>query len=137
MSRGIIHRKKFADGRKTPQQVHREMTYAGKRCTSCKGPPAIRICVFYPVEEIDPAVIRMLRLTARAKDEPSPFIRFNEHYGNKLFLMVSDVYACETCRKAAEVTAAHGPSYAVVHVDRGPAEKATVVLGWSPGGALV
>lgn len=137
-ARDKIHIKRFMGGRKTPQQAHREMTYQGKRCTGCKGPPAIRICVFYPVAEVSRALVNMLALQAKAAGEPPPFIRFNERYGNQPFLMVSDVYACETCAPTAERAAARGPSYAVVHIDRGPDPTNKVVFGgFSPGGVLV
>lgn len=124
---GNIHVKKFAGGRETPQEMHARIAWAGRRCLHCKGPPAIRIKVFAPVEELKQRSPHVMAGLASAFPGGSIPVVPTVHGP---MLKTTDVVFCARCAPAAERAAAKGPSWALVEIDRGPDPKNRVVAGY-------
>lgn len=117
--------RRFMGGKASPEEVWRKFIMRGRRCFGCGSPKgAILIRVFMPLDEAyrrNPDL--MTQLTAFAMlngatslptvdlgTPPQPFIR------------VSERVACDACKATAERAAAHGPSWCVVEIKRGPGE---------------
>lgn len=115
----IIHIKRLTDGKKTPQELHREIGIR-KSCNYCGGPAAIRIKILAPKDEIikrHPEFFAMLQMSNPAgPDGALPIVQTTEGP----MLKISDIGACEHCKADAERAAARGPSWCIVEIDRGP-----------------
>ena len=48
----LIHSTKFMDGRVTPEEMHHQAVYGGKRCDVCRAPACHHAITFAPVAEI-------------------------------------------------------------------------------------
>jgi hypothetical protein len=136
----IIHREKLFGGKFTAEEAHAAHVFKGQKCAGIEagcigklGIGSIVIRTFMSVKdlkardpngfgllcEIDPdAVARMLVSFKGSDGRPVPYVR------------IATVYACKHCAAAAERAAAHGPSYAVVEIDRGPGAD-PIVSGYS------
>jgi len=122
----IIHVKKFAGGRETPQEMHARVAWAGRRCAACKGPPAIRIKVFAPVAELVQRSPQLMGVLAARAGGNLPVVPTTA--GN--MLKTSDLCFCALCAPTAERVAAKGPSWAIVEIDRGPDPTNRVATGY-------
>ena len=127
----VIHTRRFADGKETPQEMHARVAWAGKRCLKCGGKPHIVIRVIAPLKELQRLCPEVLMAIAAGNPDPAhrgevPVIP--TVYGP--MLRVSEVVACRLCAPDAEKAAAHGPSWTIVELDRGPDPKGRVVVGW-------
>ena len=126
----VVHLKKFAGGRETPQEMHRRLGIR-KNCVMCKGVPAvIRIKVFAPLAEL---VKRAPEYVAGiiASNPDGPYVpSIDTTYGK--MVKVSDIGACDLCKTQAEKEAAKGPSWVLVEIDRGPGTTLSVQV---PSGA--
>jgi len=123
-----IHRKKFADGRESPQEMHQRVAWHGKRCLGCGGPPAIQIRVLAPIAELTrlaPGV--MAAIAASNSDHPGAVPSVPTKYG--AMMVTSETCYCRLCASAAERAAARGPSWTIVEIDRGPDPKQRVTVG--------
>jgi hypothetical protein len=120
----VHHIKKFADGKETPEEMHRRLAFAGGKCLGCGGPPAIRIKTFAPVDEM---VKRNPGLVARlmAMNPNGPFLPTVKTVNGEM-LLISNIYACDRCKVTAEKQAAKGPSWVLVDIDRGPPKMSPV-----------
>jgi len=112
----VVHVKKFDGGRRTPDEVHRELAYGPKRCVICKGKPAIRIRVLMQLSELmarSPEYVNGIIAT----NPDGPFVpTIATTYGP--MVKVSDCCFCDLCKVAGEKEAAKGPSWAIVEIDR-------------------
>lgn len=114
----------------TPQEMHARVAWANKRCHHCGGPPAMLIRVLAPFKEVYKRVPEALRAMAQA--DPAhpgqiPVIPTTEGP----MIRVSQLVVCAHCAPAAEKAAAHGPSWCIVEIDRGPDPKNRVSVGVS------
>ena len=124
----VIHRKKFMDGRETPNEVHRRLGIK-KKCVICGQPGAIRIRVFMPYDEaMQRAPNLIAAIMASNPDGPKvPTVMFKDGSTPRAFIKASDSAFCDHCKVEAERTAATAPSWAVVEIDRGV--KDTIQVG--------
>lgn len=133
----VLHVKKFQslnENGDTPNEAFRRGTFGNHRCTMCGGPPAIQIRVFMPVAEMQnrsPNVLGALLADcmSRGEDLPTVSLRSSPVSDAKPHLCVSNVFACDNCKALAEKAAAHGPSFAIVEISRGPDPTNRVVVG--------
>lgn len=122
----VLHLQKFMNGRMTPQEVHRKLTYFGKTCTGCGSKKvALRIKAFAPIEWLERssqggAFLLMLAAQHGGRIPVAEFI-----YGP--FVRISDVYACDNCKRHAEKAAAKHPSSWIIEFDRGPSAEKKVI----------
>lgn len=114
----VVHIKKFDGGRRTPDEMHRQYTYRGKRCRTCNSDkPAIRIRVLVELQELtkrNPEFVAMI-MTSNPNGVAVPTIKTK--YG--AMVKVTDEVFCDNCKVGAERAAAKGPSWALVEIDRG------------------
>ncbi len=123
----IIHRDKLFGGVETAEEVHARCGFPpGAQCMGCGKPPGvggITMRTFMSVKDLkqrDPdgfglvcemypdKVAAMLVPMMGSDGQPVPYVR------------CTTTYACRFCAPAAERAAAHGPSYAIVDITRGP-----------------
>lgn len=111
------HIRKLAGGSMTPQEMHRAIGLR-KRCVGCGQPAAVRIKVLVQLSELvkrQPEFVAQIMATnPEGPVMPTVPTKFGP------MVKVSDVGACELCRKTAMVTAARAPSWALVEIDEGP-----------------
>jgi len=137
----VIHKHKMFGGEGTAEEIHAKYGYPrGAKCCGCGKHPGvggITVRSFIALSDLksgDPKgwmVYQMMGDEKRAgitvlmkgsKGEPVPYVR------------VMTVYACKTCRPAAESAAAKAPSYYIVDINRGPGpDKPT--QGWTASSA--
>ena len=118
------NRKKFMDGRMTPEEVHSEMLPVGAKCQGCGGAPIVKYTMFAEEAEI---LKRMPALLILREVDPEKYqsIRMVNRHG--AFLRTSMAYACHRCEKKADKVAAKHPSWALCVIDRGPGPDKIVV----------
>jgi len=111
-------RKKFLDGRMTPQEAHSKWGFpVGAKCVTCGKPPLVSIRSFAEEGEMlkrDP----MLKILQAA--EPVKYQEMQLRTKQGTYLRIACVYACAQCASAAEKAAARHPSWMFVDIDRGP-----------------
>lgn len=99
-----------------PSDLHRAIGIR-KKCVGCGRPAAIRIRVLVEYDEL---VKRQPNLVAgiAASNPDGPFVpTVPTKHGPMVKL--TDVGACDLCRKTAEITAARdAPDWAIVEIDR-------------------
>lgn len=130
------NRRKFMDGRMTPQEAHRKYAFGGHRCTGCKTQPAVmRIRVLMPLEEAmaaAPEFMAALAISNRENPGQVPTTQLKESasdFKGKPYFRASQTFWCRDCRKDAQIAAARGaPSWAVVEIDDG--HKDTIQVGY-------
>jgi hypothetical protein len=111
------------------RSAHRAIAWGGKRCAGCGSDKiAVRIKSLARVEDLMRVAPDFLgALAAKHDDGQVPVIP--TCYG--AMTMIGDVYACDLCKHAAEVAAAHPPKglklEVLVEVDRGPEPDKAVV----------
>lgn len=114
----IRHTTKFMGGRMTPDELHRQMGLRVK-CTGCGQPAAIRIKVLAALDELtarEPELVAAITIT----NPDGRFVPTVQTIHGPM-VKISDVGACDLCRKTAEIAAARGaPSWCIVEIDRGP-----------------
>lgn len=115
-----IHMDRFMDGAATPQEVHRTLGI-NKACVGCGRPAGIRIKVLAEYGELVQRNPDFVALLMVASPDGATVPTVATKYGP--MVLISDIGACELCRKTAEVAAARGaPSWCIVEIDRGPRE---------------
>lgn len=131
----VIHRRKLFGGKMTAEEAHAKYAFPlNARCTGCGTRKGLqtRFITLAPLDEMrrrDPAVellmqndpaafIKVLVPIKGASGQPEPYLR------------IATIYACGPCTPAAELAAAHGPSWAIVEINRGPG-KDKVVSGYN------
>jgi hypothetical protein len=127
----IIHRKKFMDGRMTPDEVEASVMPIGKRCP-CGAPPTCVARVFMPLDEVVKQIgqTELGRLLVEKPDEfQSLCLDLPQHGG--VFVRASTAYSCRAHLPEMERQAAKAPSWCYVDIDRGPEvmERNRVVVG--------
>ncbi|TXH57455.1 MAG: hypothetical protein E6Q97_04440 [Desulfurellales bacterium] len=123
----VIHRKKFQDGRETPQEMHSRLAFpVGAKCSGCGGPPLIKIRSFAEEDELlkrDPR----LKILQLVNPENYASMRLKTKMG--YYLRLGEVYACSRCGPEAERAAAKHPSWVFCDIDRGPNPLKIVIGG--------
>ena len=125
MSNKIIHRKKFQDGRMTPEEFHQ--TYAfkpGDKCSVCGGHPLIRIHSYGDCKTMmarDPA------LTVLKNERPDLFEDMILKSAWGPLFRISEAFACKSCAPEAEKAAAKHPDWVYVWIEKGPSPDKIVV----------
>jgi len=117
--------RKFMDGKMTPKEVFQKYELRGRKCYGCGNPKgAILIRVFMPLNE---AWKRAPEFLARASMwaaeqgvERIPTVDFGTPGNTEPYIRISEKVACADCQATAEKAAAHGPSWCVVEIKRGP-----------------
>jgi len=119
-------RKKFMDGRMTPQEAHSKWGFpVGAKCEFCGGPPLISVRSFAEEGEMlkrDP-MLKILQLV-----EPDKYQSMQLKTKQGTYLRIACAYACQSCRGAAERAAARHPSWMFVDIDLGP-DPLKIVIG--------
>lgn len=113
--RDVLHRRQLFDGRATAEQVFRQ--HLRGRCSLCGGPPAIRLRSIATVADLNAQAPQFLAAIAASRPG-QPIPTFPTKHGPAVVVGVA--YACDRCRVGAERTAARGPSWIHVEIDRGP-----------------
>jgi hypothetical protein len=125
----FLHMRRFGQQTgETPQEMHARLAWRGRRCR-CGGPPAILIRVLAPFKElyrIAPDAVRAMAHSDPARPGQLPIIR--TIHGP--MIKTSEIVACANCAQAAERAAAHGPSWVICEIDRGPDPKNRLVTGY-------
>ena len=112
-----IHMDRFMGGAATPQEVHRALGI-NKACAGCGNPAAIRIKVLAEYVELVQRNPDFIALLMVASPDGATVPTIATKHGP--MVLISDIGACELCRKTAEVAAARGaPSWCIVEIDRG------------------
>ena len=124
-----IHRKRFDEGRTTPQEYHRLHAFGpDARCAVCGGRPEIRAIVLAPFDEankrgmlpegamFNPGVMQTM-VTIKEGGVPKPYLR------------LSIAYSCKLHQREFERTCAKAPSWCIVEINRGPDPTNRVQVG--------
>lgn len=124
----VIHLKRFASGKMTPQEMHVQSLH--KSCAVCGAPATVRLRTLVQLSEL---VKRQPEFVAQvmATNPNGPYVPAVPTIHGPM-VKVSDIGTCPNCRKAAEVAAARGPSWAIVEIVEGP-ESRNPVLVQVPG----
>jgi hypothetical protein len=104
----VVHVKKFDGGRRSPAEYAREMMYKGTKCSTCGGPPAMRIRMLADASEFQKREPQVWALLC-AKMGGSP--TFKTKYGDMVH--IESIFACDRCKAGAKRFAAHKPSWVV------------------------
>lgn len=114
----VVHVKTFDGGRRTPDEMHRQLAFGPyKKCTGCgSAKPAIRLKTLCPADELMKRNPN-LAATIMAMNKEGPYLpTIATTYGP--MVLVADVVACDHCKVEAEKAAAKGPSWLIVEIDR-------------------
>lgn len=126
----IIHRKQFADGRMTPQEMFAATAFPlGAKC-ACGRPPVVQISIYMPLDEARKQ--GLLDDTEGFEHELHKMlvqIRQDRHSAPEPYITASRVFSCKSCRPLAEKVAAMAPSYCYVDRYDGPKESAIITSG--------
>lgn len=130
----VLHRKKFMDGRATPEEVHAALAFPpGQTCTACTRQPIGRIIVWAPLDEMmkRSEAVRLMAVAAPEKllGQCQKFKESSSDYKGALYVRMGVAYSCKSCFTELERTAAKAPSWAVVEINRGPGEQKTITGG--------
>jgi len=121
----VQFKKKFMDGRMSPEDVHQRLAFKpGSRCLYCSKPPMTRATVLAPLDEVkkrDPS-IQDLSLA-----RPDLFLAMLVQTKHGPHVRISEVYSCKECTPALEKAVAKHPSWCIVDFDRGPGADRIVV----------
>lgn len=123
-----IHRKKFMDGQETPQEMHRKVVYAGRKCP-CGCPPASRAITFAPLKEIFNREPERVAWLAQQNGGAVPIVEMNTNGTPEKFVRLGETFACDICRPALEKAMAKLPSWVLVDWDDGPDPRNKVQVG--------
>lgn len=122
MAGQIIHSEKLFQGRKTAEQIHRELAWGKNvKCEACGAPPAARIQTF--VLLTDMSLHTQMAILFEVSQKRLHLVKFVAGQG----VRTGVVHPCSSCLPSAERAAARGPSYAIVDIDRGPGPDAPIV----------
>lgn len=113
----VVHIKKFADGRMTPEEMHCQVVFAGEKCGGCGALPRIRVSIFMPQDEV---LKRHPQIAALALHDPAKLRKMTVRNAHGTYFKVSESFACKSCQPALERAAAKAPSYAMVDIFRPP-----------------
>jgi hypothetical protein len=119
----IIHSKKFADGRMTPQEFFVKNSFPIDAKCECGRPPWAQFSVYVPLDEakkrgmlsglegVESELFKLLiQLRQHKNAKPTPHV------------LASRAYSCKQCLPEANKQAARGPSWAFVDVIEPPKE---------------
>ena len=111
-----IHVKHFDHangGKRTPAEVHREMTFKGFSCTFCGDPPAVKGMLYADAAAYaEKDVAGYMELIARSGGtDPA----FDSKWGR--IVRVQDYYGCDRCRASLMKFLANKPDWMFVDVD--------------------
>lgn len=115
MTAPIIHKTKHFQG-EDPRKVFWETTLERKLCP-CGTPAAMKITTSMLISDL-PIDLRAMTMIAIGERRLKPF-RTTKGFA----IRTGEIFACTMHRKAAEIAAAKGPSYAMVDFDYGPGEE--------------
>jgi hypothetical protein len=97
-----VHVKKFDGGKRTPAEVHRQLVFAGKTCSTCDQPAAVAAKMLGDDEEFrrrHPDAYMLL--IAKFGGDPS----FETKWGRMVTIEV--IYACDRCKDGMRRFVAH------------------------------
>lgn len=124
-----IHRRKFMDGRMTPEEAHQRYGIPpGAKC-QCGARPLITCRILMPLDELvkrDPQFIGKMLL---GKDGAEAFYKLCVETVHGTYVRVSTVYACKMHEKDLDHAAAQAPSWCIAEFNRGPGAERVVVGG--------
>lgn len=130
MAASKVNVKKFANGRMTPQEMHRMFAFPPTaKCQGCGGRPHLRAIVLAPLDEVSK---RGLLPEGMPQDEVMKMVvplKSSTDIKPQAFVRLSVSYSCTMCRKDFEKALARTPSWCVVEINSGPDETNRIVLG--------
>lgn len=128
MSNGPRHKRHFDGGRSSPQEYHAKHAFpANARCQGCTARPTARAITMAPFDECLRRMPELEPLLARdpqailARTVPIRESGLAEH--PKPYLRLGIAYSCPRCLPALERTLARAPSWMIVEINRGPADR--------------
>lgn len=133
-----VNRKKFMDGRMSPEEAHAKFAFpVGAKCTGCGAPPTIRGIVMAPLDEVRKRDPDFDTLASLANINPEAATRFYEMLvqikgsdGKPTpYVRISTAFSCKSCSKTFEKTLAKAPSWCIVEINRGPGPDKLVTSG--------
>jgi hypothetical protein len=107
-----IHLRRFDGGKRTPEEVHRELGLGNKRCSFCDDPAAIRGMVYADADEYarrDPE--GYFALVRKAGGDPA----FDSRWGR--IIRTQDMYGCDRCKQSLKLALARKPDWMFVDFD--------------------
>jgi hypothetical protein len=124
----IIHKQKLLGGRMTAEELWRESLNGV--CGFCGGPPAMQIYILLPLEDFlrdHPQIA--IRKAAQHEGRIPVVIFRGPDGGQRRFTQALHAFACDLHKVGLERFAAKAPSYAVVHIDKGPPDMNRIQVG--------
>ena len=129
-----IHRKTFAHGRMTPQEMHRMFAFPlDARCAGCGGRPHVRAITMVSIKDaLAQGLVSQSEVTS-ADFLGKCMVPIQETKGTKPvpYIRLSNAYSCDRCRREFEKALAKLPSYMIVEINAGPEETNRVLVGVS------
>jgi len=110
----VSRTKPFNGEREGAERAHVEAMAA--HCTLCGAPAAVALRVF--VQRADLRTDHLAALSINSAHMGKLPVRKDRE--GRLWVRVSQTWACRACQPLAERAAARAPSYAYVDIDRGP-----------------
>lgn len=124
----VVHHRKFMGGKETPQETHRKVVFAGKKCP-CGLPPATRAITFATVKDLrDKEPERIISLAVEHNGQ-LPVVEFNTNGTPEKFIRLGVAFACDICKPAIEKAMARLPSWVLVEWDGGPDPRNKIQVG--------
>lgn len=123
-----IHRKRFMGGLETPQETHRKVVYAERKC-ECGLPPASRAITFAPLKEVWTRQPERVMELSRLHGGQVPLVELNTNGTPVKFIKLGEAFACDICKPALEKAMAKLPSWVLVDWDDGPDPRNKVQVG--------
>lgn len=127
-----VHVKKFANGRMTPQEMHRQFAFPkNAKCEGCGRRPHVRAIVMAPLDEVSKRGLLPADMPQHELMKVIVPIQSVTDRRPQAFVRISTTYSCTSCRKDFEKALAKGPSWCIVEINAGPDEKNRVSLAGS------
>jgi len=114
------HIRKFIKGEMTPREMH--IAAMNKPCEQCGHPASVRLRVLVLLDELvqrNPEFVAQIMVSNPDGTCTVPTIPTK--YGP--MVKVSDIGACDSCRRSAEQAAAKCPSWCLVEISAPPEDK--------------
>lgn len=113
----IVSRRKAWNGDKTNVEAWREAMPPHAKCAGCNSKKcAIWIRTYYPMSDFM-RIFGPMQALLHAKAHGGKLPTYPTKFGE--FVFIAEAFACDACKKDAEVAAANHPSWALVEVRSG------------------
>lgn len=128
-----IRRKKFMDGRYTPEELHQKYAFPPNQKCMCGSRPLVRAIVMMELKE---AIKMSPEIEVAQFTHPSLFMQsvvaIHPSGPNSMpvpYFRVSVTYACKRCRPEMEKALAKMPSHCIVEIGEAPKNEKIITSG--------